>query len=185
MEKIARFLKEHPLDKGTFEKVPQEMQDKYAGIVPASIMDIWQTAGFCSLGKGFVSMVNPDELKMVVERLGTNFDGAVPFLKTGIGGIFFLLHEENYFFSPVTMIAISYDKGPFETIMNYALTDQQTLDKLFFRDLYFNALPRLGQAGVDECFAFAPAIALGGDVIADNLQRVKLKEHLDFLTQLV
>ena len=50
--------------------------------------------------------------------------------------------------------------------------------------LFQPALDHLGPLKSDEMYGFVPALALGGPMELKNLQRVKLIEHLEFLSQL-
>ncbi|GAB1545475.1 hypothetical protein NUACC21_81510 [Scytonema sp. NUACC21] len=52
-------------------------------------------------------------------------------------------------------------------------------------ELHFQSVTRLGQLSPDECFAFVPAIALGGSETIETVQRVPIQEHLALLAQLV
>ena len=53
-----------------------------------------------------------------------------------------------------------------------------------FEELFPPALETLGLLKTDEMYGFVPALALGGPMELKNLQRVKLIEHLEFLSQL-
>lgn len=49
---------------------------------------------------------------------------------------------------------------------------------------YLEASARYGAPGYDECFGYVPLLALGGPRKVENLQKVKLVEHLSIITQL-
>jgi hypothetical protein len=51
-------------------------------------------------------------------------------------------------------------------------------------DLFKPALEKLGPLKSDEMYGFVPALALGGPMELKNLQKVKIIEHLTFLSQL-
>lgn len=50
---------------------------------------------------------------------------------------------------------------------------------------YEAATNRLGQLQFDECFGYTPLLGLGGSKKVDNLRKVKIKEHIDLITQSV
>jgi hypothetical protein len=50
---------------------------------------------------------------------------------------------------------------------------------------FLSALERLGYCAYDECYGYFPALALGGSEKVENLQKVKLREHLSLLFQMV
>jgi hypothetical protein len=52
-------------------------------------------------------------------------------------------------------------------------------------DEFLNAaIARLGHLAPGEIYGFVPAIQLGGDYVVENLQKVRVLEHLAFLAQL-
>ena len=65
------------------------------------------------------------------------------------------------------------------------LIDEDIRDRILRVALYDEAKERLGPPERDECYAFVPALALGGAETADSVQRVKIREHLGVLAQLV
>lgn len=52
-----------------------------------------------------------------------------------------------------------------------------------YGDIYEELLPIAPPLTPDECFGFFPPISLGGEPVIENVQRVKLREHLDILAQ--
>lgn len=72
-----------------------------------------------------------------------------------------------------------------ELFFNSSLCSDRYLDKVLWRDLYRKAIRRLGRPEADQCYAFEPALALGGKPTASTLRKVKLREHLGLLAQLV
>ncbi|WP_420912016.1 T6SS immunity protein Tdi1 domain-containing protein [Listeria cornellensis] len=46
-------------------------------------------------------------------------------------------------------------------------------------------LKKLGTPAYDECFGYVPLLALGGAEKVENLQKVKLKEHILLISALV
>ncbi|MBA9064877.1 hypothetical protein GGQ91_004283 [Methylobacterium fujisawaense] len=51
-------------------------------------------------------------------------------------------------------------------------------------EYYQEASARLGRPALDEVFGFVPALQIGGDPAAENLQLFKAREYMDFLVQL-
>ena len=50
---------------------------------------------------------------------------------------------------------------------------------------YEAAANRLGPLQFDECFGYTPLLGLGGSRKADNLRKVKIKEHIELIAQSV
>lgn len=184
MKEIELFLERLPLDKDDFPKVPATIKKKYTQSLPGFIIELWETYGFCSFGNGFIWMINPDDLAPILPKIEPRFKDAIAVLRTGMGIIFFKLKNEYFYFDPAYVRVFPLEDNPLENIMNYSISKKSSAAELYFKTLYDKALKRLGKPGYDECFAFVPAIPMGGDLDADTLQKVKLKEHLLFLLQL-
>ena len=65
------------------------------------------------------------------------------------------------------------------------LCDPEIQEKILRSSLHEQMLPRIGPPARDECYAFEPALALGGPGTPDTIRRVKIREHLAILAQLV
>lgn len=185
MQQIDTFLANLPPDKGTFPPIATAVQEKYASLVPGFLLDIWENSGICSFGNGFIWTVNPDDYTDILPKLGEQYKNAVAVLRTGLGTVFFKQGDEYLFFDPVYLDVSSLQNVPLEIIMNYTIGDKRPANELFYQKLYEKALKRLGPPAFDECFAFVPAIALGGEMNEENLQKMKLREQLILLTQLI
>lgn len=58
-------------------------------------------------------------------------------------------------------------------------------EKFWELDKYNEAVAKLGKLKHDECFGYVPLLGLGGSEKVENLQIVKIKEHIELITQLV
>ncbi|WP_376699423.1 T6SS immunity protein Tdi1 domain-containing protein [Listeria booriae] len=60
----------------------------------------------------------------------------------------------------------------------------------YFKEKYFDlaqyreAVEQLGEPAYDECFGYVPLLALGGAEKVENLQKVKLREHILLISAL-
>ncbi|MDE7321833.1 MAG: DUF1851 domain-containing protein [Lachnospiraceae bacterium] len=50
---------------------------------------------------------------------------------------------------------------------------------------YDTALEKYGSLAYDECFGYVPLLGLGGKERIKNIQKVKIKEHIELITQMV
>lgn len=50
---------------------------------------------------------------------------------------------------------------------------------------YTKAVVKYGLLGYDECFGYVPLLGMGGKERVENLQKVKIKEHIELITQMV
>ena len=50
---------------------------------------------------------------------------------------------------------------------------------------YIEAVNKLGKLEQDECFGYVPLLGLGGSEKVQNLKKVKIREHIELISQLV
>ena len=50
---------------------------------------------------------------------------------------------------------------------------------------YNEAIKKYGSLEYDECFGYVPLLALGGKESVDNLKKVKIREHIALVTEMV
>ena len=51
--------------------------------------------------------------------------------------------------------------------------------------MYTEAIRTWGNIKFDECFGYVPLLGLGGSEKVQNLKKVKIKEHIEIISQLV
>ncbi|NIG53818.1 T6SS immunity protein Tdi1 domain-containing protein [Chitinophaga sp. Cy-1792] len=184
MENLQQFEQKHPLDKGPFTSADANTIAAFKDKLPDFLLDAWAKNGFASYGNGFFWLINPDKYTDIAKGLLPKYPTAIPFLRTGLAGIFFL-HDGNIsFFESVYNEIVHYPDFTMEQLFNILLTDDNVLNEDQFEPLYTAAFPRLGMPAEDECYGFFPAIPLGGDLSPENLKKVKLAEYLSIISQL-
>lgn len=184
MADLTTFENKHREDKGKFPSAPAKTIKKYTGILPDFLLEMWAEKGFHSYSNGFLWLVNPDDLEEVMQLLLPDFPEAIPVLRTAMGHIIFLQDGAYRTFDPVDMDVVKHGDFTLEEVMNFSITEDESLDEFYHRQFYEKAFKRLGPVTYDECYGFVPAIALGGDLDAANLQKMKLKVYLQILSQL-
>ncbi|WP_296585518.1 T6SS immunity protein Tdi1 domain-containing protein [Ruminococcus sp.] len=50
---------------------------------------------------------------------------------------------------------------------------------------YNAAVKKYGKLEYDECFGYVPLLGLGGKESVNNLKKVKIKEHIALITEMV
>ncbi len=183
MDEIDIFLRKHPKDEGTFAPASETTIRKYTGKVPDFLIEMWKADGFCSFNNGFFWLVNPDDLLPEAE-LVADLQGVTPMVRTGLGGIIFEQGGTCHSFDPAYLDITTYEEFSLADLLNFSVTADESLNEYYYFKLYEKARKRLGPITYDECYGFVPAIALGGDLSADNLQKVELKSYLQILSQL-
>ncbi len=65
------------------------------------------------------------------------------------------------------------------------IVDNYFVEKYFQIPQYMEAEKKLGKLKHDECFGYVPLLGLGGSEKVQNLKKVKIKEHIELISQMV
>lgn len=166
------------------EKASRELCAKYSAVLPAALLDVWQKYGFGSLLDGYLKMINPDEYQALLYDSYALGSTAIPIFVTAFADI--LTWEKGRYIR-----IVKYKDGVFEGIaagFDFFWDDlaDGVFDTRFFEIAdYEAAVEQWGQLQFDECFGYTPLLGLGGNRNADHLRKVKIKEHIDLITQSV
>ena len=164
-------------------EVAQGTLAAYAGRVPDELLTWWRESGFCSYGDGLLCTVNPDDFADVDLPLLAEGESAIVFMRSALGCLVTWNGAEAHIHDLARGEKTDlYDSLP-DAIDTFFIRDSY-LDAIFDRDVFREALPRLGPPGPDECYGYLPPKALGGSGAPETLHRVKLREHLALLAQL-
>ncbi len=166
------------------KEVSQEICQKYASRVPADLIKIWQEYGFGSFLDGYLKVINPEEYTDLL--IETYFRGniSVPIFATAFGDI--LTWEENRYIR-----IVKYKNGVFKGMASGFDFFWEDLEANVFNEKYFEiqkyneAVEKIGTLKFDECFGYVPLLGLGGSERVENLKIVKIREHIELITQLV
>jgi hypothetical protein len=156
---------------------------QYKDKLPAALIEFWQENGWCGYGDGLLWVTNPADFDDVLDEWPEAPDNAIVFARTAFGDLF-LWNDDSAYRLDVLYHKVNDLTDDIDIFFNYIFCSDDYLDKGLARKLYRKALKRLGQPDYDECYAFEPALALGGPGTVDTLRKVKLREHLSLLAQL-
>ncbi|MFB6454698.1 T6SS immunity protein Tdi1 domain-containing protein [Chitinophaga sp. Hz27] len=184
MDAIKKFEQVHPQDKGKSIPAPADVMAKYKSTIPPLLAELWEQSGFCSYGKGFIWLVNPDDYTTSTSHLFKDYEKPVCIMKTGIGGVFFLSGDAVHYFDPVAVEVSKLGSFSLKNVFNIVLTNEDSLSEFYYLPVFQEAYPRLGFPAYDECYSFVPAIPLGGEISAALMQKVKVREYLLLLSQI-
>lgn len=166
------------------EKPTEDAIRKYEGKLPPELLDLWREVGWCSYGNGLLWVINPDQFTDVMDEW-IDFDpaDAPVFLRTAFGHLY--LWHDGYVYSLDVHSGSGSRVTPKVERMFTLLCDPELQEKILRRSLFEEARQLLGPPDRDECYAFEPALALGGPGTVDTVRRVKVREHLSILAQIV
>ena len=175
------------------KKVSNETIEKYKNKVPKELIEVWRKYGFGSLLNGYLKIVNPEDYKEVlVESYIQTEDEPIEFTSvifaTGMGDLLIWEYvDEEY----GNLVLLNYRKGKYSIIdssLEFFFDDLQSknyLEKYLDWNPYTDVTKKLGIVSYEECFGYVPLLALGGKEKVENLPKVKLKEQIYIITDLV
>ena len=165
------------------ETASAETLSKYEGVLPPQLIEKWRETGFCSYGKGLLWLVDPAQFADVIEDwIEVSDPKPVVFLRTAFAHLYYW-QNGAVFSLDVHHGSLSEVTKRIERIFTL-VCDPEIKEKMVRASLFEQALPKLGPLGRDECYAFEPAIALGGPGTVDTLRKLKIREHLGILAQI-
>jgi len=192
-EAFSIFLEEFgsPIER---REVPPSSIQRYRGILPNQLLEYWREHGWCGYGDGIFWMVNPQDYDGVVESWleSTKFEDLDKYhvIARSAFGDLYLWGETSGASLKITSILSRYSAH--ESIYTGDRMDAgirafmvaKRIDTNDYGDLFKPAKKKLGRLNPDEMYGFIPAIMLGGPDKLGNLEKVKIVEHLIFLSQL-
>lgn len=167
-----------------YEEVKEDCIERYTGKVPEELIDIWKQFGLGSFMDGYLKVINPDDFVEILKASYFRADISIPVLATAFGDI--ITWEKNEF---VGMVQYRYGKNEimisdFDLFL-FLLKDEGFIKEYFQIEMYKKAVCELGELAYDECYGYVPLLALGGTESVSNLKKVKLREHIALITELV
>jgi len=174
-------------------EVPPSTIDRYRGKLPEQLLSYWTKHGWCGYGDGLFWTVNPQDYEGVVScwladtPLGQR-DAYHIIARNAFGDLY--LFGEKTGFSLTIDSALSRYSGENNTsnenldkvVRNFFLSIEK--DSNDFDGLFDAAKCKLGTLNQDEMYGFVPALMFGGQPKLEYLEKVKIIEHLTFLSQL-
>lgn len=162
----------------TYSECSPQLIEKYLNILPEVITNSWAKHGFQKFSEGFLWTTNPDEYRYLPE-LFTKVDSseAHVFLRTAFGDFIFYYKGNIYNYSVVTSLLLKI--GPsIETLLDFDFAWKDSLNNIYFFNIYKKALKKIGTLTEDEIYAYIPALQMGGQMDIKNLQKQNMKSYL-------
>jgi hypothetical protein len=133
-----------------------------------------------SIRLAYDMLVNPDNYIEFVRK--SYFEkNCIPLLVTAFGDI--VVWEKNEYLSLLTYRNFDCLEYGCEFLFN-DLSDNEYVERHFKNRNFYKALEKLDIPSYDECFGYVPLLSLGGSEKPENLQNVKLREHLELMYQM-
>ncbi len=184
------------------QEVPEAVVESWRGKLPDQLLAFWAREGWGGYQNGLFWIVDPQEYEHLVQYWlkDTPLEGIDEFhvIARSAFGSLFLCGEKTgrsvTIISEINSISAVKNalkhKSPLElnaSISSFLVTQKPETIDIEDEDgkpLFQRAVEKLGVLREDEMYGFEPAIVAGGDVVVDNLRKVKLDQHLTILRQL-
>jgi|SRR5271165_5695213 len=163
--------------------VPGERLNELARRFSEDFVALWRADGWCSYGNGLFWTVDPDEVTPLIADWSNLPDGSRVFARDAFANLFLLVGDE------VQRLDVHRDVLDLVSLTTEFFFDMKIFNPQFVTDFlegkHFRAARRrLGDLALGECYAFVPALALGGSGDASSLKKVRFLEHLAILAQI-
>lgn len=161
--------------------VPPSTIARYEATAPPELVALWRQQGAGLIGDGFLRVIDPDRALSMLNGVVSLAANAVPVFTTALADVVVYVepafHILRFRYGTIDFLA-------FDTRSLLAdVQDEPFLDEMLGRRPYAAAVAELGVPGPDECFGYAPLLALGGPEDPSHLHRVGLWEHLALIAQ--
>jgi len=159
------------------EKVSVETIKKYKKKLPSDVIDFWREYGLGTFLGGYLKSVNPDDFEDVLKgSVIDDFRGAVVLFTTGLADLIIWDRNQiricNYRYSRIDTLI-----QDLSLFFKY-LEEEFFHSKALFTYPYQEAIQKYGELEYDEAFGYVPMLVLGGTESVNNLDKVKIKEHI-------
>lgn len=127
--------------------------------------------------------MNPDYFQEIIKDTYNRHELATPLFTTAMGDI--LVWEDDY------LLSLNYRKHDVNVVAkNFKFFFTDIFDAYYLENAldwspYPDAIKKYEIPAFDECFGYVPLLALGGAEKVENLKRVKFKEHIYMITELM
>ncbi|WP_028451149.1 GAD-like domain-containing protein [Chitinilyticum aquatile] len=184
------------------QPVTDDVIAQYRGKLPNTVLQLWQLYGWSAWGNGRLWLVNPadwdEDMELFLEPTGLLEQDAWHVLARSAFGDFYLWGEKS---GPAVRVKCNYGQiYPDDCSADIAEIGMERVAQLWFRTLSYSycdqkdehgqnggfdyALKHLGPLDHDMLYGFVPALALGGPLKFENLQKLNAHVHLQILASL-
>lgn len=178
-----KFFEKYP-DYITIQQPDENVLNAYKGKLPPQLTDFWRTYGFGIFMNGYLKIINPAEFQSDFDEAYNNKDKEIVFAVTALGDFLTWTGDAIravYFKNGYDEIIESGDD--MEWFFDMDLADPGFLGDNLSDENYLAAKGKLGEPGYDECYGYLPLLGSGGAEKAENLRKVKIKEHISIIAQ--
>lgn len=185
---FERFL-ENSINSEKVKDITDVNINQYKKNAPDSLINLWEEAGFGIYCDGLFRIIPPSDYQDIVDNIyDRDYNiASIPFLTTAFGDIFAYIKNEQ-FGNHVVFFNMRYGTYQIFTdnlnlLFNVFLLKVDSLEFRYKLGLYQQVKKMLGIPKYDECYAYVPALVLGGEDKVKNIQITKALPYIDIITQ--
>jgi hypothetical protein len=165
-----------------YRDVPSSSLKEHSEL-PTELLENWKENGLSMYRDGLLWFTNPDDFNDGVRALFGE-SSAKCVARTAFGDLILFGKPDRWLhFSADTLDSTDYTADYF-TFFDFAMTDQGWMKNVMRVPLFEKALAKLGPLDERQVYAFQPHPALGGSGELDTIEKSRLFEYLDLLSQL-
>lgn len=181
------------------EVVSDDIINKYRGKLPNQLLEYWKAFGFSGWGNGLFWLVNPDEYQDVLDAWLENIEiqpheEYFVIARSAFGDleIWGTIHGNCYTISPIMNQIFpniqDIETGEEDLLIRIFISskEKKLLDIKDYRNkpLFERVVKKYGVLTKNEMFGFEPALVLGGEAKLENVCKLPIISHLQFLASL-
>ena len=158
-------------------------------MLPPEIVYLWTEYGFGDYGDGLIKVVDPrDYMDSLYSWLGSQDFHKIPIMVSAFGDIFYyrkLENDEN----DVSLLDIHYRRidvctYSYEEFFEKYISNAEIKEKILRKNLFDQAVEKLGSLKYNEAFFFVPALVLGGGEDIKHVSKGDAYTHQHLLLEL-
>lgn len=157
--------------------------------LPEEIIYLWENYGFGDYGNGIIKIIDPrDYMNSLYTWLGKQDFHKIPIILTAFGDIFYYRKlDENE--NDVSLLNVHYRRVEncgysYQEFFQKYIVDEDVIKNILRKDLYKEAVSKLGALKEEEIFYFVPALVLGGGENIKYIQKGKANVHHQVLLKI-
>ncbi|ELW78350.1 GAD-like protein [Acinetobacter sp. WC-743] len=181
------------------EVVSDDIINKYKGKLPNQLLEYWKAFGFSGWGNGLFWLVNPEEYQDTLDVWLENIEiqpheEYFVIARSAFGDleIWGTIHGNCYTISPIMNQIFpniqDIETGEEDLLIRIFISskEKKLLDIKDYRNkpLFERVVKKYGVLTKNEMFGFEPALVLGGEAKLENVRKLPIISHLQFLASL-
>ena len=152
--------------------------------MPDEVAAEWRNFGFGAYGGGLLWTPVPDEPLLDPDDWAALDGTGVEVLRTAFADVCVWLGAGFLWVNTLSGQTASYPPSA-DILFDAVVTEKHFRKSVLLEKLFISASRRLGDLGRDECFGFAPLPALGGAVAEEYVVKVRMRDYLAMVAQVL